>query len=223
MQLQITGLHARFDPRVGRQIGQRAADRRALGQMLVLAQRADIDLGHLHAHAGWPGLTARIEDVLKARIQRHRYPAANEIAIQPLARQAAEQGLDAAAVGMTQNHNMVDLKIPHGVLNGGASAIILSGQLVGRYQIGDIAHHEQIPRGGTGQNGRIDAGIATGDQQHLGALPLLGQILHMLRILSIEPFLEPLDALKKPVEDVRIGLSHAGSLSGVIETVTKTG
>ena len=53
--------------------------------------------------------------------------------------------------------------------------MIGSIRLVGRHHIGDIAHHEELPRAGIENRFGCSAGVATGNDQRLGLLSVVGQ------------------------------------------------
>ncbi len=70
---------------------------------------------------------------------------------------------------------------------------------MGRHQIGDIAHDEQLARLRTGERGRMHARIATADNQRAGFLPLLegieqtGAIAEVLRLKAAKTLQQRFD------------------------------
>ena len=57
-----------------------------------------------------------------------------------------EQRADAAAHGVTHDHDLADAQRPHGEFDRGADAVRLIVGAVGRHQIGDVADDKQLAR-----------------------------------------------------------------------------
>ncbi len=59
---------------------------------------------------------------------------------------AIEQRTDATTVGMPQDDDVIHSQIADRVFQCSAGAVKAAGGLIGRDQVGHIAHHEQIAR-----------------------------------------------------------------------------
>ena len=98
------------------------------------------------------------------------HPRQHELAALASLARLREHGTDATAVGVAKHDEVPDLQMLDRVLQRGAGAVILAVPLVGRHQVGDIADDEQVAGIGLQHRGRIDPGIGTGDEGHLGIL-----------------------------------------------------
>ena len=65
------------------------------------------------------------------------------------------------------------LEMQNRVFQRRAGAVKMAVALVGRYQVGDVADDEQIVGIGLKHDRRIDSGIRTGEDRHLGLLALI--------------------------------------------------
>ena len=93
---------------------------------------------------GFPFFLGRGDGVGGRRDLAH--PPADEIAGSQR-RIIRGKGLDAAAEGMPQHHDMTDLQRADGEFQRRAGAVLLATfRLIARHQIGDIARHQQLAR-----------------------------------------------------------------------------
>ena len=100
---------------------------------------------------------------------------------------AIDQRADAAAQGMAQHDDMLDVEAAHGVLDSGRGAVMapVGRDLRRRHHGRHVAHGENIAGLGLGQNAGIDAGIGAAHDQDLGRLALGRQLLEKVEMLSV--------------------------------------
>ncbi len=82
-----------------------------------------------------------------------------------------KQRPDAAAHGVTHDHDLAHPQPPHREFDRGADAVRLIVGAVGRRQIRDIADDEEFARRGIENHLRIGAAVRAGDDQRAGPLP----------------------------------------------------
>ena len=117
-------------------------------------------------------------------------------------RVALERGADAAAARVAHDHDVLDAQIERGELQRRRHAVILAGRLVGRHQVGDVAHDEQLARHRREDRLRIDPAVAARHDHHLGVLAVRGQIRVVVDVRREMAELEPAVAVG---QDVRAG------------------
>ncbi len=94
------------------------------------------------------------------------------------------QGMDAAALGVTHDDDVLDLKVAHGEFHSGAGAVIIVVGLVGRDEVRHVPHDEQLARTDAEFQRRINARIRAGDHHGLGLLTLGHEIFDRLLVLA---------------------------------------
>jgi hypothetical protein len=77
---------------------------------------------------------------------------------------------------MAEHDNVRDLEHLHGEFKRREYAVAGAVRRIGRHQVGDVAHHEQLARMGIEDHLRRDAGIATADDHDGGRLSALGEL-----------------------------------------------
>ena len=110
-----------------------------------------------------------------ARLDEHRHPLADEIA----GRQRldlVDKRADPAALRVAQHHDMLHAQHRNRVFQRRRDAMRAGVGLINRYQIGDIAHHEQFAGAGIEDHLRRYPGIAAADHHGLRRLPAHRQI-----------------------------------------------
>ena len=80
---------------------------------------------------------------------------------------------------------MGHLERGHGIFDRGAGAVIFALRLVGRHEIGDVAHDEQRARFGIEDRRHVDARIAAGDHHRHRRLAELGQLQIAAAVLGV--------------------------------------
>jgi len=104
-----------------------------------------------------------------------RHPAADIVAGRERLLLVGE-GTDAAAMRVAQDDDMLDVKRLHAELQRRARAVLGAAVLlVGRDDVGDIAHDEKFARRGVEDHFGRDAGIDAADDHDLRMLALFGQ------------------------------------------------
>lgn len=103
-------------------------------------------------------------------------------------------------MGMAEDDDVADQQVSHGEFDRRTGAVTVLVRLVGRDKIGDVTHHEQFTRLGIEQQSGIDAGIRAGDDQHLGTLSALDQILVQVRAMLEIGGAEGLESRQKLVD-----------------------
>ena len=98
---------------------------------------------------------------LQAGVVEHRHPARDELRLGLNGGALVEGGFDAAAARVAHDDKVLDAQVEHGELDGRADAVELAAGLVGRHQIGDVAHDEQLARHGAEDRFRVDAAVAS--------------------------------------------------------------
>ena len=106
------------------------------------------------------------------------HPAGDEVAmrrVHTIALVAAE-GVDAAAGGMSEDDDVLDLQRPDGELDGGRGAVVVGVGLVGGHEVRDVADHDHLPGIGVEDDLGRDAAVHAGDHQDARVLPGLGEL-----------------------------------------------
>ena len=146
---------------------------------------------------------------LQARVVEHRHPARDELRLGLNGGALVEGGFDAAAARVAHDDQVLDAQIEHGELDGRADAVELAAGLVGRHQVGDVAHDEQLARHGAEDRFRIDAAVAARDDHRLGVLPVGSQLLVLLGLRQEVPVMEAAEAVGKFFGEAAHGVFHA--------------
>lgn len=68
---------------------------------------------------------------------------------------------------MPHDYDVLDLEASHRELKSGAGAMMMTVRRKPRDEIGDVPYHEQLTGPCIGNSGRIDAAVATGNEQGL--------------------------------------------------------
>ena len=90
-----------------------------------------------------------------------------------LLRRALHQGVDAAAVGVSDYDDMFHLQAVHRVLQRGADAVVAGIRFIRRDQVRDVADHEKVSGIAFRDQSGVHARVGTGDDQTPGMLPVL--------------------------------------------------
>ena len=85
---------------------------------------------------------------------------------------AGQEGADAAAAGVADDDDVLDIEALDGELDVGADAGHDGLVAVGRDEVGDVADDEEVAGVGAHEHGGIDAGVAAGDDEGAGVLGL---------------------------------------------------
>jgi hypothetical protein len=158
VQLDVPPLDQLAQAREGQEIVEGVDDRRLLQPHEVLGRRR---------------VTARAELLRRRRDQRH--PLADEIARRERLPVLGE-GAHAAAMGMAEHDDVLDPQRADGEFERRGHAVIRAVGRIGRHQIGDVAHDEQLARPGVEDDFRRHPRVAAADDHDLGRLPALGQV-----------------------------------------------
>jgi hypothetical protein len=110
-----------------------------------------------------------------------------------IARAIIEGRGHAAALGVAQHEDGLNLEMDNGELDGGADAVKTRRFLERRRQIGDVAHDEELAWAGVENGGGIDAAVGAGDHQRSGRLAALRQL--AVERLELRPALLAIDAV----------------------------
>lgn len=165
MQTQATGLHRFVHPLVRKKV----FDRKQYGTFLAQAA------AHSRVNSG-----ILVIDTLNGR-QRQGYPARNEFFGADLVR--IEQTVDAAAVRVSHHDDVMHIKMLDAVLDGGDHRIVFAGGILVRNNGGNATDDKQVTRLTAQNDGRVGAGIATGDDKRLRTLPVR-QLLEKFLVLE---------------------------------------
>ena len=190
MQTQATGLHRFVHPLVRKKV----FDRKQYGTFLAQAA------AHSRVNSG-----ILVIDTLNGR-QRQGYPARNELFGADLVR--IEQTVDAAAVRVSHHDDVMHLKMLDAVLDGGDHRIVFAGGILVRNNGGNATDDKQVTRLTAQNDGRVGAGIATGDDKRLRTLPMR-QLLEKFLVLEqvfVSKAMKSRDELVKSRHNVRLYL-----------------
>jgi hypothetical protein len=100
---------------------------------------------------------------------------------------------------MAEHDDVLHAQRLHGEFECRAGAVEPTVGLIGRHEIGDVAHHEQLARARVEDHLRRDAGIAAADQHDLRVLATLRQRLVTLALADEPALQEALVAVNEPV------------------------
>lgn len=190
MQTQATGLHRFVHPLVRKKV----FDRKQYGTFLAQAA------AHSRVNSG-----ILMIDTLNGR-QRQGYPARNEFFGADLVR--IEQTVDAAAVRVSHHDDVMHLKMLDAVLDGGDHRIVFAGGILVRNNGGNATDDKQVTRLTAQNDGRVGAGVATGDDKRLRTLPVR-QLLEKFLVLEqvfVSKAMKSRDELVKSRQTVRLYL-----------------
>ncbi|HSW51747.1 MAG TPA: hypothetical protein VLG93_00840 [Sulfuricaulis sp.] len=95
---------------------------------------------------------------------------------------------------MAHDDHMPDIQAAHRELQRRRGAVVAAALLVRRHQVGHVAHHEQVAGIAVGDNGRIDARVAAGDDHDPGRLTLADQLLERRAVAFVVVRAEALKA-----------------------------
>jgi hypothetical protein len=82
------------------------------------------------------------------------------------------EGLDAAAAGVAEDHDVLHAQRLHGEFERRRGAVIFAAGLIGRDEIGDVADDEELARARVEDDLRRDPRVAAADDHDLGRLAL---------------------------------------------------
>jgi hypothetical protein len=177
VQLQPALLDTIAHAAEGHQVAQRKADGEAA---------AEVDPRRRFEPAG--GERHRARFLAKRHPQRQEAHRRRRLAI------AAHQRPDAAALAVAEHDDVLHAQHHHRELERSAGAVVAPGLFVGRHQVGNVAHDEDVAWVTVEQDRRIDAGVAAGDHQHAGLLAFARDAVDELPLLAEAPAAESLPA-----------------------------
>lgn len=91
--------------------------------------------------------------------------------------------MDAAAVRVSHHDDVMHLKMLDAVLDGGDHRIVFAGGILVRNNGGNATDDKQVTRLTAQNDGRVGAGVATGDDKRLRTLPVR-QLLEKFLVLE---------------------------------------
>ncbi len=111
---------------------------------------------------------------------------------------ALDQRPDAAASGVAENDDMLNLEIAHRELDGGARAVQPGVGCMGRHEVRNVPHDEQFTGLGVGQKSGVDPAVGAGDHEDLRRLTEFDERAQPFRARLVIAGAEGTDAGQEP-------------------------